>query len=730
MLAFCLLVLASAANSAARGQLLDLSPPPPLPAPSELELVAKTRENLELEQERLRLARTVASQRQQPAIDAMLALRSLAGSSLLWAVERAGEAPQGWRELEDALRLVEGLPVLDAAIRGTLVAAPAAAGHGADDGLRRFSAAVGDDPALAMPGRCRDALSILLQALDQHALSEASWPRDDGRGVATAPPAPPPVSLLRERLAASPRAAEVQASMSALLDSADGSASAESLRRRLAADQLLELLDASRASGVLDRARRDAFDAHVAALAASLISTPPSSPPGAAPEGSPPSSLTLLSAREAAATARLLNRAEAVRGALGDASRTLSLLPPLLLRLDTQVAPDASPPPWRAKQAVESLLEELVASRTLESGPSSPALAAPRMALFVEIRKTEKSLVDSLGAVLEAPSLMTDPAIASLVRSHRLLAEDLRWLADIPAQARAVAAFDPSDSTALERALTQRFHDLATDLADHARRPDALQARAQLSRQIAAFSELPGERTEREAAMIALLGAERWSQTRQAIVDARRDWARSWATDEGGGPSARRLLSLLRTVRCAEAVALLSDTAQRDAVAGTLARWSGWSIPAEALEGAVEARTRLANDRSADGPQAERQLRQMEETTALARLALRLAPALAPALGTTSSPAAAVLAPLVSPPPLDAWGLEHLETLARIAVLARAWVAVRDDDATAAPLREALDREANTLLHEMGEWRGPIPTLRRVGVDFPPSDEHRESRSL
>jgi hypothetical protein len=516
--------------------------------------------------------------------------------------------------------------------------------------------------------------------------------------------APPTARGLRERLESSRRSEPPHTALRALVDAAEGPDSPESLRLRVAVGQLIDLLDASSASGLLERARREAFENHVVSLAAGLAASSPLAAPDA---------LALLGAGEAGATARLLTRAEAARNALGEASRTLSALPPLLLRLDTQVAPDASPPPWRSKRAVEALLAELVESRALEVGPVSPPLAAARKALLVEIRKTEKSLVDSLDAVLEAPSLTTDPAIASLVRSHRLLVQDLRWLSTIPEQARSLAAFDPADSTALEQALIRRFNDLAADLTDHARRPDALQARAQLSRQIEAFSALSAEHAEREPLMTALLGAAQWAQIRQALTEARREWARGWATDERGSGGARRLLTLYRMLRCAEAAAVLGDDVHRAALAEALARWSGWAIPPDALREAVESSRDLPGGLSGEDSPEERRIRQMEQETALARLALWLAPLVTPALGTHPNPAVALLGPLAASAPPEAWAQEHLESLARLAVLARAWLDAGGNDAAADPLREALNLEANTLLHQLGEWRGPIPTLRR-----------------
>lgn len=160
---------------------------------------------------------------------------------------------------------------------------------------------------------------------------------------------------------------------------------------------------------------------------------------------------------------------------------------------------------------------------------------------------------------------------------------------------------------------------------------------------------------------------------------------------------------------------MLREPAARDAVTATLSRWSGWSVPAEAIarlasEDATPLIDVLATLRS--GEPTVDDVRGIERRTALLRLAIRFSGDLATSLGSSSSPAASALGPLAEPAPDDAWALEHLEALSRVAVLARAWLTAGDEGAVSGPLRAALDWESDALLQRLGEWRGPIPTLR------------------
>lgn len=702
---------------ASRSQLLDLTPPPPLPSFAELGMVEPALASVQLEIERLTLARTAASQRQQAAVDAMLALRLLAAAELQGL---SGTDPVPWLELDRALRLVEGLPTLDASIRAILVRAD----RDQLRGLAAFAAAVRAPAATEHAARRRAALCSLLETLDSQALPESSWPREVGQETAASRAAPATIDALRARLAAIERLPAARGAIGNLLDAATELRGADAagemsdtaaflgLRRRMAAAQLIDLLEVVDKSSLLDRSKRDAFESHLADLATALA--------GSRMEGSDrdAEARAWSAAREAAATAAVLNSAEAARPSLGADSKALASLPMLLLRLDTDASPRDAPPPWRAKQAVAAALDAMASSRATDPQVRGPALVDARKSLVVELRKTEQALVEALSSVLESPSLLSDPAMATLLRSQQRLAEDLRWLGTLPEIAKRLAGSGGATAGAgtadLERSLLERLTTIAQGLADHARRPDALQARGQLERQMRHFLELPGEHPTKRERMAALLGQERWAQVQQAIDAARREWVAAWAGGETGGAAARRLLDLLRRLRGAEALAILQDDRGFEAVAATLDRWNGWSIPTATLRALMESSSTAAEPEEGgrDGVDAERRLRAVERATALPRLALVLSERLQPAVGTSTSPAAAVLAPLCADPPVDAWGREDLEALARLAVLGRAAAAVVDESEKGRALREALDQEANALLQQLGEWRGPIPTVR------------------
>ncbi|MFO0872751.1 MAG: hypothetical protein U0575_02100 [Phycisphaerales bacterium] len=340
-----------------------------------------------------------------------------------------------------------------------------------------------------------------------------------------------------------------------------------------------------------------------------------------------------------------------------------------------------------------------------------------------------------------------DPDLVSLLREHRQLVDDLRRIGQIPAWTARLSAASPASADGVKRQIMK----LVRWLVDPNRRPDAAQAVAQLERQAEMFTALPAEDRLRSGALNARLGGppavptdgpgrgaigEPSATLIDAIDRARSAWTESWSRGDGGGAAVTRMLALARVMRMIDAIDAIDsvdsvdtldahdaiegldtqlNAARRASIGAALERWPGWSVPiravAECARDAEDALRGLVATIAAGGPKDD-DLRSLERRLALPRLAVVCADRVGPALDAAPRGSLAALSGLAETPTSDAWPRDAGPMFDRLGLSARAWLAAPAGDPRRATLRAAIDAAVDRMLRDLGEWRGPAPTLR------------------
>lgn len=703
---------------------LDLTPQAPLPPIGSPHPTDATLSTLDVELARLRLARTVATERRLELVDAFIATRVLAASLLGFARRADGElvrpSPEQATAAALGFRLAEARAPIDAVLRGAL--------DRSDDGdrpigelLRRFAASSApaaealDRASGERELRAATAQAILPLAAAVSALARApianAWPIAVGDGSLAIVTPPPELPALRARIESLKLADDGRAALTECVQERATAGDAFGRRRdgqrRAAAAALIDLLEASSAAEFLNDSQRSMFEQRATRIAADLVDDAKVAE-------------AVGRAAESGESARVLAALTAVREELGEQFRLIAPLAALLDRIDEQVDPDATPPPRAAKRAIVAALERIAAQRSLEVEVRGPELVEAKRALLVQYRQTEASLLRSLGRLAESMGIDSDPDLVSLLREHRQLVDDLKRLDELQEWSRRVAQSSPTRADAVRAQLGKMMR----WLVDPNRRPDAAQAIAQIERQAELFAALPAEDCLRRGELDGWLAADASKGLADAIAAARTAWADAWARGDGGGAAVTRMVALLRTMRLVDAVEAFAPgggAPRRATLDATLERWAGWSVPMAAVEAVAEAEAdalrALVGTIAAGGPR-DADLKSLERRLALPRLAIVSADRVGPALASAPRGAIAPLSAVTEPPLADAWPRGAVDELAMLGLYARAWKAAADaenhaekgDDAD--ELRTAVDAIADRILRDLGEWRGPVPTLR------------------
>jgi hypothetical protein len=303
--------------------------------------------------------------------------------------------------------------------------------------------------------------------------------------------------------------------------------------------------------------------------------------------------------------------------------------------------------PLSSAERLVQILDRMIAYRELVEPELSGELRAVRRRLDESCRKAERALLERIAAVLENPGALADPALSSLVSSHRDAIGDLERLDRVPQWTATFALLRPAAANGFSTKLRR----LCTELLDQSRRPDAAAQLERLGRQVERFGQLPYEDRIRRGDAVAVTGGMD-RQLAAAIDGARGAWADGAALGESDGEAAVRLELIYRLA------AAMADTADvpGGAEAAILNRWAAWEIDPSTsarLLGDLPGRFKLATAAAVDGQLEElrRQVERIEREAPPARLVGRLHTALAPRLEALPDGALGTAAQLAGPQP-------------------------------------------------------------------------------
>lgn len=729
-------------------QILDLSPPPTAP-PLTVHPAAPTIAAIDLELARLTIARRAATGIEVELVDGLIALRRVTRALLASGIElgarpevpstRTGDKFGASDRLALGWRLHEARAEIAATLRRAITLGEADPRRNRIRELLRASA---EAPPLVLSADADNAVDAAAAADAANAearrlVAESLAPLACAAFLASDLPLPSIWPIARHGAPWLPPAIE-----------ADGSLRARAGTLAAEVDQLLDshplpstilaaraaLIDRRRAAAALaldaalieatwlerrdqDELREDVLDAlrpHGAAV-----------PLPGAEHGSDLDTRD-LEASDLEATAAILRQMSALRPMLAGSFKQLQPVIAALRNLGgssppspaaPRTAPDAVPTapadPARAlatKQLILESLQRMIESREIEGRVRGADLADARQKLSLDHRATETALLRWLDRIVASPSPRTDPEIASLIGAHTQLVADLRRVARLDEWSASVAAASP----ALTGAVRGQLIKMIRWLVDPNRRPEAVQAIAQLDQQFSHFATLPAEDRLRRGALAARFGEEPTRAMLRAIESGRSAWVEAWSRGDGGSDASRELLAWTRLLRAIDAVDVMLDPSTRERIDSRLARYAVWALPSAAAASIAEEAIgpiRMLLERNQ--PPTEVELRRLEVITALPRLCATLDARLAPLAELLPSTAWAAMGSALERPPVEVWPRGRLQEFARLAVQARAWQDAVDDDEEIRTARRAhLDALADLLLRELGEWRGPIPTLR------------------
>jgi len=756
-----LVAAALAIGSRAPAQILDLSPPP-APPPLAVHPATATLAAVDLELERLTIARRAATGIEVELVDGLIALRRVTRALLVSGIALADQpevhsaSGRGFgasERLAQGWRLHEARAEIAAALRRAITLGEGDPRRDRVRALLRDSAEAqpldlsADGPAPATRMLVADALAPLACAafLASDQPLPSIWPTTR-HGGPWLPPATEADRSLRERagglaeqvdrlLDSHPLPATVAAARAALFDRRRVAA-ALALDAALTEATWLERRDQESLRGkVLDSLRPQGTspDRDIPVNGPNAADPPG---PGAGPAPAADLDQRDLEASDLEATASILRQMTLLRPMLAGSFRQLQ---PVVAALRTLGGPATAanpnllpnspphspphsppvaapgPPPDLArgvatKQLILGSLQRMAESREIEGRVRGADLAEARQKLSLEYRETETALLLSLERIVASPSPRTDPGIASLVGAHTQLVGDLRRVARLDDWSASVAAAAPTLTAAVRGQLIKMIR----WLIDPNRRPEAVQAIAQLDQQFSHFAAMPAEARLRQGSLAARFGAEPTQAMLRSIESGRAAWVEAWSRGDGGSDASRELLAWTRLLRAIDAVDAMLDPTTRDRIHARLVRFAAWSIPTAAVTAVAEEAIgpiRMLLERAR--PPTEVELRRLETITALPRLCVALDARLIPLDELLPSAAWAALGSALERPPADVWPRGRLGEFARLAVQSRAWhEGVDADEEPRAARRAHVDASADLLLRELGEWRGPIPTLR------------------
>lgn len=309
----------------------------------------------------------------------------------------------------------------------------------------------------------------------------------------------------------------------------------------------------------------------------------------------------------------------------------------------------------RRLSMLSAVIDRLLEYDRMDKSAPSKDLREIDQALQKSWRTSTKALLAQIGAIVEKPDAMADPALASVLSEHRQLLADLKHLRAVPQWIKAIATIDPPSAAPFERQLRKACRWLVVPT----KRSDAAAALGQFEEQLALFERLPFEDELQRAdpAAIAATGG-RHEALLKAVRDARLQWARSWADGDASSPAGRTLLAVARLTAM---MRNLAEMQKRGNDAAPLNRWSAWELDPAAGDrplSDVAARLRLATAAAIpSGPSAATdeaalrdQVDRLERDAPFVMLCGGLSRALGGSLRELPSGGAAALAACVYPP--------------------------------------------------------------------------------
>lgn len=329
-------------------------------------------------------------------------------------------------------------------------------------------------------------------------------------------------------------------------------------------------------------------------------------------------------------------------------------------------------------------------------------------------RKVESASWGRMTAMLADEEALTNPEQMSVVREQREALRDLDRIAAVRGLVDSIGGVRPQAA----HGVAARLRTIVRWLGEPTRRDDAIVAFDTLTLHVRMFLPLPYERELREGSDEALgFTAGKADELVRLIDLARAEWADAWATGNGTGPAAQRLVNLYRLLRAMADLSQGQGPESRDAVAA-LSRWGGFHATRAALAPAmvdVRAMTQLATAAalSNDAPRLDRELARIERDAPLARLVGRLSRDLDPWLQTRPGDVLGQLVAIRAAPRDGAWGMALRPRLAAILRTAReldvARRGSRAEDERA--LVEHLSKLSRMTLESLAAERTPLPIL-------------------
>lgn len=375
--------------------------------------------------------------------------------------------------------------------------------------------------------------------------------------------------------------------------------------------------------------------------------------------------------------------------------------------------------PPRLARAIRRLSDALELSALARSRKPDDSLPRDMRQLARDFERAygrcESSTYERLPALLTRDDALSDPELVSLIPTQRDALADLDRIASAQRLVDAIAGVRPSAA----RKVAQHVRTMLRWMLDPSRRAAALTAFEALERQVALFSPLPFESELRQESAEAIsLTAGQPRALANAIDSARAAWADGWASGEGGGAAAKRMLLLYRLLRLMDAFAAGVATPDERNDIALLTRWGAFHATRASMSPAMvdlTASLKLAANAATSGNDEvlATELGRLDRHTPMVQVVGRLLDELRPWLDSRPGSAAGVLAAIREPPQRDAWGFAARDRVASLARFARELDHVRrggERDAEG-PLLSYLADLSRSILETLGQERSPVPPL-------------------
>lgn len=340
------------------------------------------------------------------------------------------------------------------------------------------------------------------------------------------------------------------------------------------------------------------------------------------------------------------------------------------------------------------------AGRALDAALIDPVLTLDEDALVRQLRPAwrwaqreaavgARSVVPWAGAMLDAPSPLTDPATLSTLASVETPGRLGRTLVELSAllDQPVPGSDDPPEAHGARRDVADRVLRMTPELKIDERRPEILATLEQMTSDLRRIEGVVGAHDGADSTGVLV------RRVRDALLGA-------WAEDQGDAGTIRADVERLARLTDWQRVAGLLDALERGEA--PVLRWAGVELSPGSVRVLGDDLRRLAGHASAhlsDARRLDRALETLDErftpVRVLALLNDQLVERFGPAEGSS------VLAQIAfGPPPEDAWMVGQRETLARFCALSEelASAVIREDNPGASEIREALHATSERLL--------------------------------